>query len=65
MELASVVPIVAVLAAAALEAASRAGISDLVSTVLGRALDLGTGRVDEALIGALERLRRTLNRYDY
>ena len=41
------------------------GIPDLVSTVLGRALDLGAGRVDETLIDALELLRRTLNRYDY
>jgi hypothetical protein len=35
--------------------------------LLGRALDLAADRVDdaEALIGALERLRRTLDRYDY
>jgi hypothetical protein len=65
MELASVVPIFAVLAPQPSKPRHVPGISDLVSTVLGRALDLGAGRVDEALIDALERLRRTLNRYDY
>jgi hypothetical protein len=68
MELSSAVPIAAVLAAARPRSpASLTGVPDVVSTVLGRMLDLAAGRVDdaEALTDALGRLRTTLDRYAY